>query len=137
MFEDRIQAVGFQFSRLLCPDFVDGFVQVHRDVKPIQHMDGLASLLCDYLQVRLPHVAAYEQKSLGSFLAKHPEKAQQCLDGPVLPDPKQSFIFRVSLINHGQVLVAALPENLVDSDRVHLRERSRCARPHSTAHSTA
>ncbi len=38
-------------------------IQVHRDVKPIQHMQRLASLCGDHVQVRSPHVGADKAQS--------------------------------------------------------------------------
>ena len=45
MGEDRGQSLLPQFSCLLRPNFVDGLVHMHGDVKAVQDMDGLAGLL--------------------------------------------------------------------------------------------
>ena len=41
---------------------------------------------------------------------------------PIHSDPEQPFTVIIDLINDGQIFVASLPQNLIDSDRGDLRE---------------
>ena len=93
---------------------------MHGDVKAVQDMDGLAGLLGDDLEVGFPHIAADEEQLCRPFLAERPEEAQQGFDGPILSHPQQALAFAVDLVNHGKVLVTSLPENLIDSDGLHV-----------------
>ena len=55
MGEDGSQPLSFQFSCLLRPDFIDGLVHMHDDVKAVQDMDGLPGFFGDDPEIGFPH----------------------------------------------------------------------------------
>jgi hypothetical protein len=122
MGEDGSQPLRPQFSCLLRPNFVDGLVHMHGDVKAVQDMDSLAGLPGDDPEVGFPHIATDEEQLSRPFLAKGPEKAQQGFNGSVFPYPQQALALGVDLVDDREVLVTSLPENLIHSDRLHIRQ---------------
>jgi len=135
MGEDGLQSLGSNFLRLLDPNFVDGLVHMHGDVKAVQDMDSLAALPGDDLEVGLPHITADERQLSRPFFAKRPKKAQQGFDGSVLSYPQQALAFGVDLVDDHEALVTSLPEHLINGDGLHVRQVP-LHQLHWTAHST-
>jgi len=118
MRKNRHQTIGFHLSRFLRPDFINGFVHMHRNMETIQNVNRLGGFLGDNLQIRLPHVATYKLQPGGSFFAKYPEKAQKGPYRSILPNPKEPFAFPVNLIDDRKILVSPFPKNFIHADRV-------------------
>ena len=57
------------------------------------------SHLEDHLEVRLPHVAAYELQLFGPVLAEEAKETQQCFGRSVWSDPEQSLATFIDLVN--------------------------------------
>jgi hypothetical protein len=112
------QSLGFQIPRFLRPDFINGFVHMHHDMKTIQNVNRLGGFFSDDFQIRLPHVAAHKLQPPGPFFPKPMEKTQQGSYRAILSHPKEAFAFPVNLIDDRKVLVSSFPKNFVHADRV-------------------
>jgi hypothetical protein len=88
MFQHRLVTVTRQPLRLGCADFIDRLVHLGHDVEPVQDMHRLASLLGDYLEVRLPHVAAHKLQQARTLLAEHAKEPQEGLGRSVFANPQ-------------------------------------------------
>jgi hypothetical protein len=55
-------------------------------------------------------------QELAALGAKPSEEPQQRLDLAILANPEQAFAVAIDLVNQGQVAVAALPGDLIDTD---------------------
>ena len=104
-----------QLADLRAPDGVDCRVHVERDVEPVEHVEGVVSLLGDDLEVRLPHVAADEPQRLRPLPAEPPEEPQERLDAPRLADPQEPRVRGVDLVDQGEIPMPVLPLDLVDA----------------------
>src|SRR5712691_5599361 len=120
--QPRLTTLASQRLHLRSPDLIDRLAQVHGDVKPVEDVQGVARLLRDDLQVRLPHVAADEAQRCGAVAAEPPEELQHGLGAALLPDPEQAFAPGIDLVHQRHVAMAALPLNLVEADRFDARE---------------
>ena len=113
-----LAAVGRQANAriLFSPDLVQGLAELLHDVEPVEDVDRLPHPLPDHLQVGLPHVAADEAKvsRAGSELV---EELVEARGGTVDADPQEALAVRIDLVHDGEVLVATVPEHLVDADR--------------------
>jgi hypothetical protein len=58
------------------PHGVDRVIHVERDVKSVEHVPGVAGLLGDDIEVRLPHVATDEPQGLRPHRAEPAEEFQ-------------------------------------------------------------
>ena len=115
-FEHGLVALGLEGLHLLGADFIDRFAQVRHDVEAVEDMDSVGGFFGDHLEIGLPHVAADERKSGATLCSEPAKEAQEGFDLAVFAHPEQAFAVFVNLVDHGQVLVAALPLNLVDAD---------------------
>ncbi len=86
-------------------------------MKSVQDVDRVACFLEDHLEVRLPHVAAYELQLFGPVLAEEAKETQQCFGRSVWSDPEQSLATFIDLVNQRRVLMAAMPLHFVNADR--------------------
>ena len=120
--QDRLIAFGLERPRFLRPHFVDGFVQMGHDVEPIQDMNGMAGLFRNHLQVRSPHIATNIVQRVAAVPTEPPEEPQERSDCAFLPDPPQSFARGINLIDQRQVLMPALPLDLIDTNRSYARQ---------------
>ncbi len=90
-------------------------------MKPVQDVNGIPSLLGNYLQIRLPHITADKFQQLTPFLAEPAEEPQQRLDRALLPDPQQPLTVAVNLVYQRQILVAPLPGDLINTNGLNAR----------------
>jgi len=89
------------------------------DVEPIQHMQSVAGLCGDDLQIGFPHVAAHEPQT---FYDLRPQRSQAAPQGGLCAPftyPEQTPAAGVDLVNDGQKVIGAqtvAPVNLIHSD---------------------
>ena len=98
VFEHGLEPVAFHPSHLVRPDLVDGLVQLRNDVEAVEHMDRLLRSPSQDVEVRLPHVAAYEPKPPCSQ-TKLVEECIEALCRTVEPDPQQTTAMLVDLVD--------------------------------------
>src|SRR6266545_344171 len=127
--QDWLIAVRLQLLGLLGANLVDCLAEVHHDVEAIEHVQRLARLLGDDLEVGLPQIATHELQCLASWLAEPTKEAQQGLDLALLTDPQQPAACRINLVDEGQVAMPDLPLDLVDTDRADSRQVKMTATP--------
>src|ERR1035437_401490 len=109
MFEPTRQGTASQSPTLGPPHLVHRLVQMHRDMEPIQHMQGLAGFGRNHIEVRLPHIAAYKTQSADDFLSQRCQTSAQGGLGSLAPHPQQPPAMAVDLIDHCQKAVGAGP----------------------------
>jgi len=68
-------------------------------VKPVEHVNRIASFLGNHFQIRLPHVAADELQSARTRFAQHAEESQKSLGRAILADPQQPLRASVDLVD--------------------------------------
>lgn len=112
-----------QSSTLSPPHFVDGLVQVHRNVKTVQHVQRVAHPRGNHIQVRPPHVATHKLQTADHFRAQGGQASAQGRLGAPLAHPQQSPTMPVNLVDHRQKIIRTLapaPVNLIDADGVNV-----------------
>jgi len=79
-------------------DFVQGFVPPSHNMKTIQNVYRLRSLLGDHFQIRLPHVAADELDGRRPFATQCLKEPRQRLGRTILANPQQASAASIDLI---------------------------------------
>ena len=120
--QHRLISLSLQLPSLLGTYLVDCLAQIRHDVKPIENMNRMARLFGNHLQVRFPHVAANITQLAATVLAQPAEEPQQGLHLPLLANPQQPPAVGVNLVNQRQILVPALPGDLIHADRFYPRQ---------------
>lgn len=120
--QNRLIPLSLELPGFLGTHIIDRLVQMGRDMEPIQDMESLARLFRNHLQVRSPHVTADKLQRLVACWADPAEEPQERADGSLLPHPQQSFARGVNLVHQRQILMASLPLDLIDADRMDPRE---------------
>src|SRR6202041_754529 len=94
-------------------------VHVLGDMESVEHIQRMAGLGGNHLQVRLPHVAAYKLQAFYKFWSELLQPQSKRLRRAPLADPKQAFTPGIDLVDDGQEvirLLAVSPVNLVYPD---------------------
>ncbi|MFT5732565.1 MAG: hypothetical protein ACI8WY_001230 [Planctomycetota bacterium] len=82
-------------------------------MKSIEDVNGLRRPLRDDLEIRPPHITAHELEILG-VLAELVEEGSDGRLLTVLSNPDQALAAVCDLVDDGQVLVAAVPDDLIN-----------------------
>ena len=115
--EHRHEPLGLELTGFGGSYLVDRLIDVGDDMEAVKDMDGLWSFLRQHLQVGLPHVAANELQLCAALFAELSEESQQSPDGAFFADPQEALASGVDLVDKGQVAVASMPLDLIDTDR--------------------
>src|SRR6202041_2900050 len=112
-------ARGTQAGTLSAAHLVHRLVHVLGDVESIEHMQRMAGLGGNHIEVRLPHVAAYKPQTFYKVWSKLLQPQSKRLLRAPLADPKQPFAPGIDLVDDGQKVIrlhAVSPVNLVHPD---------------------
>ncbi len=137
--QDRLVAVSCHPLGLFRAHLVDGLVQLRDDVVTVENVNRPRRPASDHVQVRLPHVAAEVAEPQSATQPEAAKEALKRLRRSLLAHPEKAAARAVDLVDDREVLVAAMPQHLVDADRldspeIAVRKPPGDGQPHSAIH---
>src|SRR5690606_35616187 len=107
--------VGLELCDLVAPDLIDRLVEGSEDVEAIENVQRLRGLLGNDLEIRRPHIAAYEPNLGATLFAELVEEAQQCFRSALGAAPQKPRCPGVNLVDQCQVFVPLKHLDFIDA----------------------